>query len=55
MSDVLNVALIDRRASARIESEKSKRRGVGVKLRTSAKSGRPLRKNHRDRSIPLRP
>jgi len=55
MSDVLKVALIDRRNSAQKQPNKSKRRSVGVKARASRKPNRPLRKNHRDRAIPLRP
>ena len=54
MSDVLRVALINPRASSQKQNE-AKRRAVGVKTRTSRKSNRALRKNHRDRPIPLRP
>jgi ATP-dependent Lon protease len=55
MSDVLKIALIDRRASAEKGAEESKRRAVGAKSRAANKNHRPLRKNHRDRAIPLRP
>ncbi len=55
MSDVLKVALIDRHISAQKQPNKSKRRSIGVKARASRKHNRPLRKNHRDRAIPLRP
>jgi ATP-dependent Lon protease len=55
MSDVLTVALIDRRTSTqRQRVNESHRPAVGAKRRTT-KSNRPLRKNHRDRPVPLRP
>jgi ATP-dependent Lon protease len=55
MSDVLTVALIDRRTSTqRQRINESHRPAVGAKRRTT-KSNRPLRKNHRDRPVPLRP
>ncbi|HXV79425.1 MAG TPA: S16 family serine protease, partial [Candidatus Binatia bacterium] len=47
MSDVLKVALIERPIEPK--------NGVRVKARTPSKSSRPIRKNHRDRTIPLRP
>ena len=55
MSDVLKVALIDRRAIAQQRTDESKRRAPAGKRRGSRKSNRPLRKNHRVRPLPLRP
>ncbi|HEY7713153.1 MAG TPA: endopeptidase La [Candidatus Binatia bacterium] len=55
MSDVLKVALIERRTSThklRLVAPKGR---VRVNSRTSKKANRPLRKNQRDRSIPLVP
>ena len=54
MSDVLQIALLDRQNGAgktkHVSAPKTKsRKGK------SLKRGRPLRKNHRERSIPLRP
>jgi ATP-dependent Lon protease len=55
MSDVLTVALIDRRTSMqRQRVNESHRPAISTKRRTT-KSNRPLRKNHRDRPVPLRP
>jgi ATP-dependent Lon protease len=55
MSDVLKVALIERRTSTHKRLVEPKN-GVRVKPRTPSKSSRrPIRKNHRDRTIPLRP
>ncbi|HEX9787677.1 MAG TPA: endopeptidase La, partial [Candidatus Binatia bacterium] len=55
MSDVLKVALIERRTPADKQRLASPKKRAGVKPRTPSKNDRPLRKNHRDRSIPLRP
>src|SRR4026207_1241167 len=50
MSEVLSVALIDRRGPGRKRHAiEFKRPPVGAKRRTTRKSNRPLRKNHRDR------
>ena len=55
MSDVLKVALIERRTSTHKQRLVEPKNGVRVKPRTPSKSSRPIRKNHRDRTIPLRP
>jgi len=55
MSDVLSVALIGRRTPTHKQRLAEAKNGARVKRRTSSKSSRTLRKNHRDRTIPLRP
>jgi ATP-dependent Lon protease len=55
MSDVLKVALIERRISPHKQRLIEPKNGVRVKPRTPSKNSRSIRKNHRDRTIPLRP
>ena len=55
MSDVLKVALIERRAATHKQRPAETKNGSGVKPRPSSKNNRALRKNHRDRAIPVRP
>jgi len=55
MSDVLTVALIGRRTSAQGQRVNESSRPVVHAKRRTTKSNRPLRKNHRDRPVPLRP
>ena len=55
MSDVLKVALIERRTSPHKQRLIEPKNGVRVKPRTPSKNSRSIRKNHRDRTIPLRP
>jgi ATP-dependent Lon protease len=55
MSDVLKVALIERRNPAHKQRLIEPKNGIRVKARTPSKSGRQIRKNHRDRPVPLRP
>ena len=55
MSDVLSVALIERRTPTHKQRLAEAKNGARVKRRPSSKSSRTLRKNHRDRTIPLRP
>ena len=55
MSDVLTVALIGRRTSAQRQRVNESNRPVVHAKRRTTKSNRPLRKNHRDRPVPLRP
>lgn len=54
MSDVLKVALIERRSSTH-KQRLSETKNRGLRSRAASKSGRTLRKNHRDRAIPVRP
>src|SRR5436309_1302312 len=54
MSDVLQIALLDRQNGARKTKHVSAPKTKSSKGK-SLKRGRPLRKNHRERSIPLRP
>ena len=54
MSDVLQIALLDRQNGARKTKHVSAPKTKSRKGK-SLKRGRPLRKNHRERSIPLRP
>jgi len=54
MSDVLKIALLDRQNGARKTKRVSAPKTKSTKGK-SLKRERPLRKNHRERSIPLRP
>lgn len=56
MSDVLKVALVEQGATTKKpRSDKPGRRVLTVKPRVAKKNPRPLRKNHRDRPLPIRP
>ena len=55
MSDVLKVALIERSGLAQKRRLDELRPAARAKRRTTAKSNPPLRKNHRERRVPLRP
>jgi ATP-dependent Lon protease len=56
MSDVLPVALMDRRKGTSTQSKLEPRKRIAARRRLVAKtSERPYRKGHRERSIPVRP
>jgi ATP-dependent Lon protease len=56
MSDVLKVALIERGTATKTpRSDPRRRRVLAASPRVARKSHRPLRKNHRERSLPIRP
>ena len=55
MSDVLKIALIQRLTPAHKRQPAEARNSAAAKPQTTRKKGRTLRKNHRDRTIPLRP
>jgi ATP-dependent Lon protease len=55
MSDVLKIALIQRLTPAHKRQPTEARNSAVAKPQITRKKGRTLRKNHRDRTIPLRP
>jgi ATP-dependent Lon protease len=55
MSDVLKIALIQRRLTPAHKRQPAEARNSAAKPQITRKKGRTLRKNPRDRTIPLRP
>jgi ATP-dependent Lon protease len=55
MSDVLKVALMGREMSPAKERSLAGKKSAALRCKAGKRRSRPMRKNHRDRSLPLRP